>query len=45
MDEGSGELGGFDARFVDDFKGIDWSKLRRYEKPSRTLTGKKSWVF
>jgi hypothetical protein len=46
VEEDSGEeLSGFDARFVDDFEGINWSKLRRFEKPLRTLTGKKSWVF
>jgi hypothetical protein len=46
VEEDSGEeLCGFNARFVDDFEGINWSKLRRFEKPSRTLTGKKSWVF
>ncbi|KAI1663207.1 hypothetical protein L13192_12750, partial [Pyrenophora tritici-repentis] len=36
---------GFDERFVDDFEGIDWSRLPRFQKPLRTLKQKKSWVF
>ncbi|KAI0569226.1 Dimer-Tnp-hAT domain-containing protein, partial [Pyrenophora tritici-repentis] len=36
---------GFDERFVDDFEGIDWSRLPRFQKPLRTLKQKKSWRF
>ena len=39
------DVGDFDSHFTDDYDGIDWSKLRRYSKPKRTLTGKKSWIF
>lgn len=37
--------GGFDERFADNYDGINWDKLARYQVPRRTLTGKKSWVF
>ncbi|KAF1938976.1 hypothetical protein EJ02DRAFT_307570, partial [Clathrospora elynae] len=39
------DMGRLDARFVDNFEGINWNKLQQYCKPMRTLKGKKSWVF
>ena len=46
VDEDQDEVaGGFDAEFTDDYNGINWADLRSYVKPSRTLTGRKSWVF
>ncbi|KAI1670732.1 hypothetical protein L13192_06248 [Pyrenophora tritici-repentis] len=36
---------GFDERFVDDFEGIDWSRLPRFQKPLRALKQKKSWIM
>ena len=41
----SSEDEGFDERFVDNFDGINWARLPRYIKPTRTLKGRKSWVF
>jgi hypothetical protein len=34
-----------DEEFVDDFEGIDWTRLPRFTKPLRTLKRTKSWVF
>ena len=34
-----------DHRMDDNFDGIDWTRLREYCKPLRTLKNKKSWVY
>lgn len=43
--ESGDEADNFNNRFVDDFKGIDWARLPRFQTPLRTLKQKKSWVF
>jgi hypothetical protein len=36
---------GFDARFADNFDGIDWDRLKRYMKPVATQKHRKSWIY
>ncbi|KAF2876031.1 hypothetical protein BDV95DRAFT_466503, partial [Massariosphaeria phaeospora] len=35
----------FDARFEDNFDGIDWARLPDYMAPLRTQKHKKSWIY
>ncbi len=41
----SGDDGGFDEEFADNFDGIEWERLPRFMKPLRTLKRNKSWVY
>jgi hypothetical protein len=35
----------FDARFADNFDGIDWSRLSQFMKPVATQQNRKSWIY
>jgi hypothetical protein len=44
-DEEDEEFEAFDAHLMDNYDGIDWSRLRRYQLPLTTHKFRKSWVY
>jgi hypothetical protein len=43
--DNSADIGGFDARFANNFEGIGWSRLPGFITPLRTQKQKKGWIY